>query len=215
MFRDDGGSIVVAVLNTLHISHAIWSHDIRSSGAVTVHAQVFFLSNPLVVSDVGTMSETFVREVISKSSNAFDMIRCESITDPSEDWGPAELLHENHPRKTNSAITIEDSGVGTTKNELVNDLGTIYQGVMEAMSAGGDISMIGQLGVSIRPVWFRTKSVWLTRTTTMNSTSGSRRLVVLSLCRKTPKWGTERSSEERRSFVSCWRTSPNSWRNVA
>ena len=96
MFRDDGGSIVVAVLNTLHISHAIWSHDIRSSGVVTVHAQVFFLSNPLVVSDVGTMSETFVREVISKSSDALDKIRIESITDTSENRGPAKLHHQTH-----------------------------------------------------------------------------------------------------------------------
>ncbi|KAK3445828.1 hypothetical protein EUGRSUZ_A01044 [Eucalyptus grandis] len=110
----------------------------------------------LIVNSLYSNKEVFLRELISNASDALDKLRFLSVTEPQllKD-AAADLDIRIQTDKDNGIISITDTGIGMTRQELVDCLGTIAQSgtakflkaVKESKESGSDSNLIGQFGV--------------------------------------------------------------------
>ena len=103
----------------------------------------------LIINSLYSDKDIFLRELVSNAADACDKRRFLSLTDEGSTLSPEIKIKCNSDDNT---ITIEDMGVGMTKDELINNLGRIAQSgtrnFLQALGDGtADVNLIGQFGV--------------------------------------------------------------------
>lgn len=105
----------------------------------------------LMIHSIYTHKEIFLRELISNASDAIDKLYFRSLTDDSVNMTKSDFAIEIIPDKENRTLTIKDNGIGMTKEELEEHLGTIANsGSLQFKSENqmeDDHQIIGQFGV--------------------------------------------------------------------
>ena len=80
-------------------------------------------------------------QTLYSSTQALDKIRYESLTDPSKLDSGKELKIELIPDKENQTLTLIDTGIGMTKSDLINNLGTIAKSGTKAFMEALTVSL--------------------------------------------------------------------------
>lgn len=120
----------------------------------------------LIVHSLYTNPEIFIRELVSNSSDALNKLRFARLSEKDILNPDVELNIKINLDKENNTFTIEDTGIGMTKEDLINQLGTVassgtlnFLKSMKEQNQTVDGNMIGQFGVGFYSVFMVTDEI--------------------------------------------------------
>ena len=117
----------------------------------------------LMIHSIYTNREIFLRELISNASDAIDKVYYQTLTDENRAFNKDDFYIRLTPNKEARTITIEDTGVGMTAEELENNLGTIAKSGSYEFKNEKDLeeehNIIGQFGVGFYASFMVAKEV--------------------------------------------------------
>jgi heat shock protein beta len=119
----------------------------------------------IIINSLYTQKEVFIRELISNSADALDKIRFLSVQDSSVLGDLTDLSIKIELDPETKTISLTDSGIGMTKQDLINNLGTIAKsGTTQFIEAlkGGNLNLIGQFGVGFYASFLAANKVTVT-----------------------------------------------------
>lgn len=174
----------------------------------------------LIVHSLYTHPEVFLRELISNASDALNKVRFRMLTDKEVVDKDAPLKIQIDFDSKKQTFSIEDSGIGMSKEDLINEIGTVaYSGTLDFLQMMQkekkkiDANMIGQFGVGFYSVFMVTDEITIeTRHADKNSkgyrwkSSGEDNFIIEEIDRK--ERGTKiyfKLKDEAKEFAEEWK----------
>ena len=117
----------------------------------------------LMINSIYTHKEIFLREIISNASDAIDKLAYTALTDDKVGINRDEFAITIARDPENRTLTVSDNGIGMSKEEMIENLGTIAKsgslGFKQAMEKNEDIDIIGQFGVGFYSAFMVASSI--------------------------------------------------------